>query len=74
MMNILFKFLKVWLNEKKPQSLFDGSQGGSPHKGGSGTDYDSRGLAKGAGSFGWKGHPATGGVKRPHWYKPGTIA
>ena len=29
---------------------------------------------RGASSLGQKSQPATGGVKRPYWYKPGTVA
>ena len=70
----LFEFKKVWLKQNKPwnrgwggsKGCGDSRQNGSPHKGGSDTcnkkGDDSRSL------------PPTGGVKRPHWYKPGTFA
>ena len=54
------------------KSCGNGRPGGS--KGDSGNGDDSRGLAKGAGSFDQKSQPATGGVKKSHWYNPDTIA
>ena len=44
------------------------------NKGDPGTGDASRSLEKGAGSSGQKSQPSLGGVKRPHWYKRGSIA
>ena len=54
------------------KSCCDGRQ--SDIKGDSGTGDESRGLAKEAGSTGQKSLPFAGHIKRPNWYKPGTVA
>ena len=61
-----------WGGKGCDKSCCDGRQ--SDIKGDSGTGDESRGLAKEAGSTGQKSLPFAGHIKRPNWYKPGTVA